>query len=318
MTDLVYTGNLPLGVEKALSSLYSVQSLRLQELGVNAFVDKLDGVRAIVVIPGDPINEALINSLPDSVGLIASYSTGVDHIDVPAAQKRGIAVSNTPDVLTDATADIALLLTLGAARGAGDGERLVRSGEWTGWNPNQIFGIDLNKKIFAVFGFGRIGQATARRALAFGMEVIYYSRSGVSDCDDINARFVENFDDFLSQADVLSLHAPATPETRNIVNKDSIEKMKDGVIIVNTARGELVDDEALLSALECRKVRAVGLDVFNGEPNLNSRYKAMPNTFLLPHIGSSTEETRKAMGDKVLDNLAAFFAKRPLPDEVRA
>jgi len=317
MTDLVYTGNLPKGVEKALSSRYSAQSLCLQELGVNAFVEKLDGARAIVVIPGDPINKTFIDSLPDSIGLIASYSTGVDHIDVPAAQKRGIVVSNTPDVLTDATADVALLLTLGAARGAGDGERLLRSGEWAGWNPNQIFGIDLNKKIFAVFGFGRIGQATARRALAFGMEVIYYSRSGNAHCEDINARFVENFDDFLAQADVLSLHAPATPATRHIVNKDSIEKMKDGVIIVNTARGELIDDNALLSALECRKVRAVGLDVFNNEPNLNPRYAELPNTFLLPHIGSSTEETRKAMGDKVLDNLAAFFANTPLPDQVR-
>jgi len=316
MTDLVYTGNLPMGVEQALSSRYSAQGLCLQELGVNAFVDKLDGARAIVVIPGDPINKTFIDALPDSIGLIASYSTGVDHIDVLAAQKRGIAVSNTPDVLTDATADVALLLTLGAARGAGNGERLVRSGEWAGWNPNQIFGIDLNKKTFAIFGFGRIGQATARRALAFGMEVIYYSRSGNAHCDDINARFVESFDDFLAQADVLSLHAPATPATRHIVNKGSIEKMKDGVIIVNTARGELIDDEALLSALECRKVRAAGLDVFNNEPNLNPRYAAMPNTFLLPHIGSSTVETRKAMGDKVLDNLAAFFANRPLPDQV--
>lgn len=316
MADVVYTGNLPEGVERELKVLYSARSLCLRETGTQSFIDNLGSARAIVVIPGDPIDKTFIDALPDSVGLIASYSTGIDHIDVLAAQKKGIAVSNTPDVLTDATADIAILLALGAARGAGDGERLVRSGQWAGWNPNQIFGVDLNKKIFAIFGFGRIGQATAKRALAFGMEVIYHARSEKTLGNKINARYVGDFDEFLAQADVLSLHAPSTPETRHLVNKGSIEKMKDGVIIVNTARGELVDDDALLSALDSRKVRAVGLDVFNNEPKLDPRYIDAPHTFLLPHIGSSTIETRQAMGRKVMDNLAAFFENKPLPDSV--
>ena len=148
MNEVVYTGNLPEAIERELKVHYSTQSLNLKELGRTAFIDQLGDARAIVVIPGDPIDKTLIGLLPDSVGLIASYSTGVDHIDIAAAKERGIGVSNTPDVLTDATAEVALLLTLGAARGAGDGERLVRSGQWSGWNPNQIFGIDLNKKVF--------------------------------------------------------------------------------------------------------------------------------------------------------------------------
>ena len=217
-------------------------------------------------------------------------------------------MTNTPDVLTDATADVALLLILGALRGAAQASRLLHSRQWQGWEPAQIFGRDLTGKTLAIFGAGRIGAATAKRARAFGMEVIYWSGHRQSPLlDDVGAKAVEDFSQFLAQAEVLSLHAPSTPQTRGLVNAALIDKLPAGAALINTARGDLVEDEDVINALQSGRLGAIGFDVFTNEPAIDGRYYDLENAFLLPHIGSSTEETRAAMGRLVLQGLRRYL-----------
>lgn len=304
MHDIVITANLPQSVVETLQSTYQVRQLRLREIGAEAFLAQLGEAAGIVVSPGDPVNRDLIHRLPESIKVIASYSVGLDHVDTQAAEERGLPVTNTPDVLTDATADVALLLILGALRGAAPATRLLRERQWQGWEPAQIFGRDLAGKTLAIFGAGRIGAATAKRARAFGMQVIYWSGRRQSPLlDDVGAAAVEGFDQFLAQADVLSLHAPSTPETRGLVNATLIDKLPARAVLINTARGDLVVDDDVINALQSGRLGAIGFDVFANEPAIDSRYYDLDNAFLLPHIGSSTEETRAAMGRLVLQGL---------------
>jgi lactate dehydrogenase-like 2-hydroxyacid dehydrogenase len=306
--SVIVTGLLPTAVQSELARRYALVQVDLRRDGAAALLAAMGTSRALVVIPGDPVDAALIGRLPQHVGLIASYSTGLDHVDCDAAAARGIRVSNTPDVLTDSTADIAMLLILGAVRGAARATALIDSGEWSGWQPSQIFGGDLRGRTLGIFGGGRIGTATARRARPFGLDIVYHSRRAGTDLDTLGARYIADFALFMETADIVSLHAPATAETRRIINADALAWMRRGSFLINTARGDLVDDDAVIAALDEGRLAGIGFDVFNGEPRLDRRYIGRPDAFLLPHIGSATHETRLAMGRCVIESLDRFFA----------
>jgi len=271
---------------------------------------------AILVTPVDRIDANVIERLPASVRMIATFSVGYEHIDLNAAKARKLPVSNTPDVLTDATADIAMLLMLGAARRAYEGERAVREATWKSWSTVYLLGVHMTGKRLGIFGMGRIGQAVAKRARAFDMVVHYSNRTRLSPELEQGAVYHADADEMLGHCDFLSINAPGGAETRHWLNARRIALLPDGAIVVNTARGGLVDDGALIDALKRGKLFAAGLDVFEGEPNLNPGYRDLENAFLLPHLGSATIETRNAMGFKALDNLDAFFAGRPIPNRI--
>lgn len=280
-------------------------------------IAKSSGVDAILPCHSEHLSEDVLSRLSDSVKIIANFSVGYDHVDTAAAKSRGIVVTNTPDVLSDATAEIAMLLMLGAARRASEGERLVRSAEWKDWSPAFMVGTQVTGKRFGVIGMGRVGRVTASRARGFDMDVHYYNRNKLSDELEAGATFHANVDDLLAHADVLSIHCPATPETTGLLNAEKIDKLPDGAVVVNTSRGAVVNDDDLIAALKSGKVAAAGLDVFNGEPvNIHPGYRELDNVFLLPHIGSATHETRDAMGFRALDNLDAFFAGKEPNDRV--
>lgn len=274
------------------------------------------GADAVLCCAGDRLDAAAIAALPQGVRVLATFSVGTDHIDLEAARARGLTVTNTPDVLTDATADIALLLLLGAARRASEGERMIRADAWTGWTPTQLMGTHVGAKRLGIVGMGRIGQAVAARARAFGMTIHYSNRRRLAPELELGATYHADPEAMLPVCDVLSLHFPATAETRHWLNADRIERLPPGAILINTARGSVVDDGAVIDALKRGRLAAAGLDVFENEPNLHPGYRDLPNTFLLPHLGSATVETRNAMGFKALDNVDAVTAGRPAPDRV--
>ena len=280
----------------------------------DALADGSEGKDGIFCAGGDPMTAEVIGRLPESVGIIATYSVGYEHVAVEAARARGIVVTNTPDVLNDATADVAMLCLLGAARRGAEGDRMVRAGEWVGWHATMMLGVHVTGKRLGIFGMGRIGRAVARRAQGFDMEVHYNNRTRLAPDLEGEAVWHDTVESLLAASDFLSINAPSTPETRKFLNAERIALLPDGAVVVNTARGDLVDDDALVEALRSGKVAAAGLDVFAGEPNLDSRYRELDNTFLLPHIGSASHETRDAMGYCCLDNLDAFFAGRPCPN----
>jgi len=274
------------------------------------------GCAGILTCSTEKFPAGQIERLPASVKIIATFSVGYEHIDVAAAKARGIVVTNTPDVLTDSTADIALLLMLGAARRAYEGERLVRTRQWKSWAPTFMLGTDVTRKTLGIFGMGRIGQAVAKRARGFDMEIHYSNRRRLPPEQEQGAIFHADPDTMLPLIDFLSINAPSTPDTVHWLDARRIGLMKKTAIVVNTARGNIVDDAALIPALRDGRIRAAGLDVFEGEPNLNPAYLSLDNTFLLPHIGSATDGTRDAMGFRAVDNLDAFFAGREPPDRL--
>jgi lactate dehydrogenase-like 2-hydroxyacid dehydrogenase len=316
---ILVTRKLPEAVETRLQRDYQSDLNESDQIyAQEELIDRAANADALLVTVTDRLDAALIDRLPASIAMIATFSVGYDQIDVSAAKERNIIVSNTPDVLTDATADIALLLMLGAARGAGPGEAAVRQATWRNWAPTGYLGLDVTGKRLGILGMGRIGQAVARRARGFDMEIHYHNRSRLPASQESGARFHDNPESLFNQSDFLSLHAASTPQTRNIINEDSLSQLPDGAVLINTARGDLVDDDALISALKSGKIAAAGLDVYNGEPNLDPRYRTLPNTFLLPHLGSATRETRDAMGFCALDNLDAFFAGQTPPNLINA
>jgi lactate dehydrogenase-like 2-hydroxyacid dehydrogenase len=277
------------------------------------------GCAGIMCAAGDPLTAETISRLPESVRMIATFSVGYEHVDVAAAEKRGIVVSNTPDVLTDATADIAMLCLLGAARRAHEGAQMLRSHRWVGWTPTQLMGVHVTGKRLGILGMGRIGQALAERARAFRMEIHYSNRTRLPAEREKGAVFHADADAMLPCCDFLSINAPMTNATRRWVNAERIAKLPKGAIVINTARGGVVDDEALIAALKSGHLASVGLDVFDGEPRIHSGYYDLVNAFLLPHMGSATVDTRNAMGFKALDNLEAFLIRNQSPpDRVNA
>jgi glyoxylate reductase len=314
---LLVTRRLPAAVtERLMASYDAITNPDDGILSADEIIAKAADRDALLVTPADKVNAALIERLPASVKMIATFSVGYEHVDLEACRKRGLPVSNTPDVLTDATADIALLLMLGAARRAYEGERAVREGGWKSWSTTYMLGVHMTGKRLGIFGMGRIGQAVAKRARAFDMKIHYSNRRRLAAELEQGAIFHADPEEMLAHCDFLSINAPGGAETYHWLNAERIAKLPDGAVVVNTARGALVDDAALIAALKSGKVFAAGLDVFENEPNLNPAYRELQNVFLLPHLGSATVETRNAMGFKALDNLDAFFAGKPLPDRV--
>jgi lactate dehydrogenase-like 2-hydroxyacid dehydrogenase len=312
----VITRRLPAPVEARASRDFDTRmNADDRPFGPSDWADRAAGADAILCVASDRVDRAAIEALPPSVRAIATFSVGYNHVDLAAATARGIVVTNTPDVLTDATADVAMLLLLGAARRAGEGEALMRARAWTGWTPTQMLGTHLGGKRLGILGLGRIGSAVARRAIAFGMEVHYLSSREKSVPGVPLVRHASE-DTFWPACQFLSLHVPLAPTTRGLLDAARIARLPRGAIVVNTARGEVVDDEALLAALRTGHVAAAGLDVYAGEPDVHSGYAALPNTFLLPHLGSATHETRCAMGFRALDNLDEVFAGRAPRDRV--
>ena len=249
--------------------------------------------------------------------LIANFGVGVNHIDLPAAAAAGLAVSNTPGVLTDATADLALTLMLMVSRRAGEGERELRAGEWNGWRPTHLMGRSLSGKTLGIIGMGRIGKAVAyRAALGFGMKIIFFNRSRVTDITDFDAKQIDDLELLCARSDFLSLHCAASADTFHILNEERLKCMQEHSYVINTARGDVIDEAALVRALQSGSIGGAGLDVFQGEPEIQRDILTAPNTVLLPHLGSATVETRTAMGLKVVENARAFFAGERLINPV--
>lgn len=260
---------------------------------------------ALLVMAMDRIDAAFLRALPDRVGIVATLSVGHEHIDLAAARARGIAVLNTPDILSDAVAEHGMLLLLGAGRRAREGDLLLRSGSWAGWSPTQLLGRQASGARLGIFGMGRIGSALARMARGFGMEIHYSNRTRLPDELEEGATFHADRDELLSVSDFLMLTAPATPETRGFLDRRRIDLLPPGAVVCNIGRGELVVDDDLIAALRSGRVGAAGLDVFAGEPRINPGYLDLPNVFGQPHQGSSTVETRGRMCDLLLDGIEA-------------
>ncbi|WP_114965640.1 2-hydroxyacid dehydrogenase [Alkalilacustris brevis] len=271
---------------------------------------------AVLPCHSEAFTAQVIAALPERLRVIANHSVGVDHVDLEAARARGIIVTNTPDVLSDATAEIAILCMLGAARRGAEGHRLVQEGKWDSWSPSFMVGSQVSGKRFGILGMGGVGQAAAARARGFEMEIHYHNRKPLPEVQAKGAIYHETPESLIASSDVLSLHCPATPQTRGIMNAERIAMMPEGAILVNTARGALVDEGALIAALKSRHLFAAGLDVFQTEPGGNPELSALDNVFLLPHIGSATFETRIAMGNRALDNLDAALRGEAPRDRV--
>ncbi|MBY0335144.1 MAG: D-glycerate dehydrogenase [Acetobacteraceae bacterium] len=267
----------------------------------------------ILCAAGDPMGEATIAALPASVRIVTTFSVGTDHVAVAAAKARGLKVTNTPEVLSFATAECAMTLMLMAARRAGEGERMVRAGAWEGWAPTQLMGVTLEGKKLGILGFGRIGREVAAMARGFKMEIHYRDMNRLPPELEQGAIFHDSDDSFLSTIDVISMHVPGGEATRKWLNAERLAKMKRGALVVNTGRGNSVDDAALVEALKSGQIRAAGLDVYDGEPRIFPGYLDLPNVALLPHLGSATIETRLAMGHRTLDNLAAWLIRGEEP-----
>ncbi len=275
-----------------------------------------EGADAILCCHTEHFSADVIADLPKSIKVIANISVGTDHCDLEAAGRQGLVVTNTPDVLSDATAEIAMLLMLGAARRAGEGEAIMRSANWSDWSLSFMVGTQVTGKRLGIVGMGRVGRIIAKRARGFGMEVHYYNRRRLDPSLEEGATYHESLEDLLPLCEFLSISCPATPETKGLFDRERLALLPRGAVLVNTARGAVVEDDALIEALSNGHLSAAGLDVFNNEPNVHPGYRGLTNTFLLPHIGSATKETRDAMGYRALDNLDAFFAGREPGDRV--
>jgi len=254
----------------------------------------------------EKIDEKVINSLSPTIKIISNFAVGFGNIDIDAAKKKNITVTNTPDVLTDATAEIAMLLILGACRRANEGMNYAKKENWK-WSADFLIGKQLTGSRLGILGMGRIGRAVAKLAKSFGMEIHYRNRSRLSPEIEMGAKYHENIKSLFSVSDVLSICCPATKETRDIINKETLEYFPSGAIITNVARGDMIDDEAMIQALINRKIYAIGLDVYKGEPKIHQGYLNQPTAFILPHLGSATKKTRTAMADLAIDNIDEFF-----------
>lgn len=266
------------------------------------------GHDAVILMPGDKLDAACIGALPRGVQVLATYSVGFDHIDLAAATARRLPVFNTPDVLSESVADLALFLILAAARDATSAERTLREGRWGPWAPTSMLGRSLQDQRLGIFGMGRIGQAIARRASAFAMQLHYHNRSRLTAEREAGAVFHDSLEGMLAQSDILCICAPSTPELRNAVDARRLAFLPRGAMVVNVARGDLVDESALFAAVQEGRVAAVGSDVYRNEPGIDPRWLDLPHATLLPHIGSATSEVRTAMGMLALDGVESYFA----------
>ncbi|GBF25983.1 glycerate dehydrogenase [bacterium MnTg02] len=314
---VLVTRKLPDVIEARLSRDYEPRLNPNDRLySSSEMIERAAGADAILPCHTESFSAEILEKLPQSVRIIANFSVGYDHVDTAAAKARNIVVTNTPDVLSDATAEITMMLIIGAARRASEGERMVRAVEWRDWSPAFMVGTQVTGKRLGILGLGRVGQVVARRARGFDMEILYHDEARLDPDREAGATYFERLEDMLPRCEFLSLHCPATPATRGIISEATLAMLPDGAILVNAARGALVNDQALISALKSGKLAAAGLDVFNNEPNIDPEYRALTNVFLLPHIGSATRETRDAMGFRAIENLDAFFSGSEPVDRV--
>lgn len=315
---VLVTRKLPDAVEARLLRDYDARLNPGDDLySADELVKRAEGADAILPCHTEKFTADVIARLPKSIRAIANFSVGYDHVDTKAATDRGLIVTNTPEVLSDATAELTMMLMLGAARRASEGERLVRSREWKDWSPKFMVGTQVTGKRLGIIGFGRVGQVVAKRARGFDMEIHYNDVQRLPSEIEMGAIYHKTPEDLLPHCDFLALHCVAIPETYKLLNAERISLLPDGAIVVNASRGAVIDDDALIAALKSGKLTAAGLDVYNNEPtNIHPGYRELPNVFLMPHIGSATKETRIAMGFRALDNLDAIFAGKEPRDRV--
>mgnify|MGYP001170715556 FL=1 len=307
MKKILVTRKLLQSNEDRLKETYDVNLNTNDELySQNKLIELSQGCDGILSALTDKLDLETINKLPDTVKILSNFAVGFGNIDLEAAKKRGITVTNTPEVLTDATAEIGILLILGACRRASEGIDGARASDWK-WSADYLIGKQLTGTRLGILGMGRIGQKIAKVAKSLGMIIHYHNRSKLSEDKAQGATYHDNLKSLLSVSDVLSVCCPASKETINLINKETLEFLPKGAVVTNVARGDIVDDEALIDALNRRKVYAVGLDVYKGEPNLNPGYLKHKSAFILPHLGSATKETRTAMANLAIDNIEEYF-----------
>jgi lactate dehydrogenase-like 2-hydroxyacid dehydrogenase len=310
----------PASVEEKLRNLYDVTLNETDRpLTADEFKAALQQYDAVCPTVCDSFPTEVLNVEDKRCKILANFGVGYNHIDIPAAKANELIVTNTPDVLTQSTADIAMTLLLMTARRGAEGDRLVRAKKWTGWCPTHMLSSNVTGATLGLIGFGRIGQAMARKAHhGFDMNIIYYNPSAANEyvTQDLQAKRCNTLEEVLAQADFVSLHCPAGANTKHLINAQTLKLMKPSAHLINTARGDVVDSVALCEALKNKQIAGAGLDVYENEPHIYEGFLALENVELLPHLGSATLETRTAMGEKVLANLAAYFAGNTLPDRV--
>jgi lactate dehydrogenase-like 2-hydroxyacid dehydrogenase len=318
--SVVVTRRLPEAVERELMRDFEARlNPEDRPLGAEGLTEAMRSADGVLTTVTDKVTAEVLSAEPRRAKIVANFGVGFNNIDVEAAKSRGVAVSNTPDVLTDATADLAITLLLMVARRTGEGERHLRGGHWTGWRPTHMMATHVTGKTLGLVGMGRIARAVAQRAHhGFGMKVIYHDPfpPPADVAAALGAEPRAELDAVLREADFVSLHCPATPETRHLMNRERLALMRPDAFLVNTARGDVVDEGALVEALQQKKIAGAGLDVFEREPEVTRALLSMENVVLLPHLGSATTETRVAMGMRALENLRLFFGGKPLRDRV--
>tara|TARA_Y100000746_G_scaffold126188_1_gene107993 strand:- start:2314 stop:3300 length:987 start_codon:yes stop_codon:yes gene_type:complete len=316
---VIVTRRLPTAVENRMIELFDVE-LNKDDIPMSRGELAAAMMKADVLVPtiSDIIDQKLLARAGDNLRLIASYGAGFDHIDVQTARQRGILVSNTPGVLTDDTADMTLALMLGVMRRFQEGSSLIQEKSWDGWSPSAMLGTRLGGKRLGILGMGRIGSAVADRAKAFGMEIHYHNRKKLHPAleEPTNAQYWENLEAMLQEIDVLSVNCPHTPNTFHMINSSRLSLMKKNAFIVNTSRGEVIDENALARALKNKQLAGAALDVFEARKEVNSQLRGLPNVMLLPHMGSATDEARIEMGEKVIINIKTFIDGHRPPDQV--
>ncbi|NKB37430.1 MAG: D-glycerate dehydrogenase [Gammaproteobacteria bacterium] len=317
---VVVTRKWPEQVEQRLTELFDVKlNIDDHKMSVAELHEALQSADALCPTVSDSINAEVLNVDSKKARVIASYGVGFNHIDLEAAKANDLVVTNTPEVLTDCTADLAMTLLLMVARRAGEGERHIRHKEWTGWRPTHMIGTSVTGKTLGLIGMGRIARAMAHKAHhGFGMKIIFTDPypPPAEIVDDLQAESRDSMDEVLAEADFVSLHCPGGKETYHLINDERLAKMKSSAYLVNSARGDVVDPQALITALKNGTIAGAGLDVFEGEPDVQEGLLDLENAVLLPHLGSASMETRVAMGMRVIDNLQAFFAGREPGDRV--
>jgi lactate dehydrogenase-like 2-hydroxyacid dehydrogenase len=307
MKKILITRKLIPASEEYASKIFDIKLNREDKtLTTDELLDKSKDCDGILSSLTEKIDETVISKLSKKIKIISNFAVGFGNIDIIAAKKKNIIVTNTPDVLTDATAEIAILILLGAARRAKEGIDWAKKTNWK-WSANFLMGKQLTGERLGILGMGRIGRAVADRARSFGMKIHYYNRSRLDKTLEKDAIYHKSLKSLLSVSDFFSINCPATKETKHIINKESLKYFPDGAIISNSARGDMIDDEAMVDALKKGKIYSLGLDVYNGEPNIHSEYLNLPNVFVLPHLGSATIGTRTAMGNLAVSNLEEFF-----------
>ena len=311
---ILITRRLPDAVEARARATYDVvQHADDRQMSIEEVIETANKVDALLITLCEKFPAPVVAKLPENLKIISTFSIGFDHLDLPSLKARGIKAGNAPHGVTIATAEIAMLLLLGSARRASEGEHMIRSRSWTGWAPLQLVGRRLDGKKLGIYGFGKIGQALAQRARGFDMEIHYHDIMQQPPEKEKGAIFHKTLDSLLSVSEFFSINAPSTPETRYFFNTSVIDKLPKGAIVVNTARGDLVKDEDMIAALKSGRLGYAGLDVFAGEPKIHEGYYDLPNTFLFPHLGSAAIEARNQMGFEALDNIDAAFAGKPMP-----